>query len=338
MRCATGLLILLNVLGLAGCRSQATPLANPFLTPDRVPPPSTQIPPPGAAQPYYPGDAAPAATMTAPPAAYPASPVTPAAPYSPTAPGAPFTPATPATGWPAYQPQAQTAAPAAQALGVTTGDVVHVPADNQRVRFDPSLISATPISTATTTGPPLPGPEHPGAVQQATFNPPAFQRLPPQQATPARFLASPPSVVAAAATALPAVSGDDGFRPRSSALGEAADADAIAKGFRPPSLGDGSSAGATKTSTERFAVGPAQQWLRGQLEYWPQSGEWSIRYMPDGQIDQIGGRIAIDNPQVLANLSPGEFIMVEGQVFGRQLDEDYYRPVYRVTVVQRQRR
>ncbi len=43
----------------AGCRSQSTPLTNPFLTPDRVPPPSTQTLAPGAAQPYYPGQTMP---------------------------------------------------------------------------------------------------------------------------------------------------------------------------------------------------------------------------------------------------------------------------------------
>jgi hypothetical protein len=58
--------------------------------------------------------------------------------------------------------------------------------------------------------------------------------------------------------------------------------------------------------------------------------------MPDAQVDQIGGRILIDNPQVLGHLPPGEFVMVEGQVFGRQIDDASYRPAYRVAVVRRQ--
>jgi hypothetical protein len=62
----------------SGCRNQQTPLANPFLAPDRVPPPSTRSIAPGTAQPYYPGDplpsmqsavAPPAATLTTAPAA-----------------------------------------------------------------------------------------------------------------------------------------------------------------------------------------------------------------------------------------------------------------------------
>jgi hypothetical protein len=59
--------------------------------------------------------------------------------------------------------------------------------------------------------------------------------------------------------------------------------------------------------------------------------------MPDGVVDQIGGRILIDNPQVLGNLPPGEFVVVQGQVFGRQIDESSYRPAFRVAAVQRQR-
>jgi hypothetical protein len=82
------------------------------------------------------------------------------------------------------------------------------------------------------------------------------------------------------------------------------------KGFRSPGVSN-----ATIASDAMYGVGPTQEWLRGQLEYWPQTGEWSIKYMPDGQVDQIGGRILIDNPQVLGHLPPGEFVMVEGQVF-----------------------
>jgi hypothetical protein len=44
------------LLGVAGCRSPSGGLANPFLAPDRVPPPATRAILPGQAQPYYPGD------------------------------------------------------------------------------------------------------------------------------------------------------------------------------------------------------------------------------------------------------------------------------------------
>jgi hypothetical protein len=43
-------------IALGGCRSQPGMAVNPFLSPDRVPPPATRTLLPGQAQPYYPGD------------------------------------------------------------------------------------------------------------------------------------------------------------------------------------------------------------------------------------------------------------------------------------------
>lgn len=48
---------ILLALAVGGCRQQGTPLANPFLAPDRVPPPATRTPAPGTAVPYYGGGA-----------------------------------------------------------------------------------------------------------------------------------------------------------------------------------------------------------------------------------------------------------------------------------------
>jgi hypothetical protein len=42
--------------GQIGCRTPSGGVANPFLAPDRVPPPATRALLPGQAQPYYPGD------------------------------------------------------------------------------------------------------------------------------------------------------------------------------------------------------------------------------------------------------------------------------------------
>jgi hypothetical protein len=42
--------------GAVGCRNQSGAVGNPFLAPDRVPPPATRSLLPGQAQPYYPGD------------------------------------------------------------------------------------------------------------------------------------------------------------------------------------------------------------------------------------------------------------------------------------------
>jgi len=53
MRC---LFCTLALVMFAGCRSQTTTMSNPFLAPNRVPPPATRTLLPGTAQPYYPGD------------------------------------------------------------------------------------------------------------------------------------------------------------------------------------------------------------------------------------------------------------------------------------------
>src|SRR5215217_614211 len=96
MRCAHGLLIALTIVATAtGCRNQSTPLTNPFLTPDRVPPPSTRVLTPGTAQPYYPGDPLPgSAPLSAPIGGYPAATTyPPAGSFAPSA-------APPATAYP----------------------------------------------------------------------------------------------------------------------------------------------------------------------------------------------------------------------------------------------
>ena len=54
MRCCLSTLTLtLIVSAFAGCRSQSPTMTNPFLAPDRVPPPATRTLVPGTAQPYY---------------------------------------------------------------------------------------------------------------------------------------------------------------------------------------------------------------------------------------------------------------------------------------------
>jgi hypothetical protein len=382
MRCACSVLIFA---ALVGCKNQSAPLTNPFLTPDRVPPPSTRVLMPGTAQPYYSGDPMPtagAATLPpggAPPAtygvpqplpgavvpgtAYPAGPVTPAAPTTP--PG----------GWGAYPSQANTdgSGSSAQnlALESSAGDSVRVPGDEQGLRFQPPtpqpiLPPDAPLfaaAQANAAQPHLPKPAMvppaqdpriaaaPGGsftpnagaqapVQQATYETPASpsatagapQRLAIREITSAEFLDSrqPSSPTTAA------VSGSDGFRPQGSSPPAVAE-ESSPQEFRPPEIRRESVANGTGDG--RFGVGAQQEWLRGQLEYWPESGEWSIRYMSsEGPTDQIGGRVLIDNPQVLGNLPPGEFVVVHGQLYGRQIDASSYRPAYRVAAVERQRR
>jgi hypothetical protein len=336
MRRATATTSLLGLtLALVGCKTQSTPLNNPFLSADRVPPPQTQIPAPGTAQPYYggplPGAAAPltatpTATPLTPTPAYPASTLTPtpypAGPAYPMSAPAPTTPATPPGGWGTPAPQ-----------GTPGGTAINIPKDSQQLRlasapaFAPNAGAQQPIKQAAYD-------EAPPAGQ------PGAQRLQIREVKPAEYMAqqaTPSLGVPSASTPTLATPSRDGFRPQGSQPRAEATIESPAdKGFRPPSLASGTPAGGAD-SNERYGVGPSQEWLRGQLEYWPTNGEWSIHYMPDGVVDQIGGRILIDNPQVLGNLPPGEFVVVQGQVFGRQIDDASYRPAFRVAAVQRQR-
>ncbi|MBL9162714.1 MAG: hypothetical protein JNL18_08290 [Planctomycetaceae bacterium] len=370
---------LLVVTLVAGCRSQSTPLTNPFLTPDRVPPPSTQTLAPGAAQPYYPGQtmpgtaplaagapaypqipaaAAPPNTFVAPPGALPPASAYPGAgatypggtyPSSP-----PVTPTTPPLGGGVYPPQAK-------------GESIGVPSDAQSMRFASATLTPQPSSAsafgdaagaagATSAQPaqfrtpiqsmlPVAGASNPSGADRA-FTPNAGVQSPQQAAqlsgvTPAEYQAPVGTVKATAANggapagAISAPAAADGFRPQGSQPRTAATSEPpSASGFRPPSIGNQTAGGDTPNA--RFGVGPQQEWLRGQLEFHP-DGRWAINYMADGPKDQIGGRVQIENPQVLANLSPGEFVVVEGQLFGQQIDEASYQPVYRISSVQRQR-
>jgi hypothetical protein len=362
MRYAATLSLLFTVALVAGCRSQSTPLTNPFLTPDRVPPPSTQVLSPGAAQPYYPGDPMPGAAPLATPA-YPQIPAvgapsgafTPAPGAAPPAtaypgaaypgstyPASPVTPTTPPLGGGAYPPQAQ-------------GEAIGVPSDDQSMRFAAATLSpvASPLAgTASGDGVAssasfrtpiqslLPVAGAPGSVaEQRAFTPNAglpgqTQAAPGGGVTPAGFQQPTTGVKATAANGGAVAPSADGFRPQGSQPLATGGLPPSAAEFRPPAIGSPTAGGDNPAA--RFGVGAQQEWLRGQLEYYP-DGRWAINYMDQGPKDQIGGRVQIDNPQVLANLSPGEFVVVEGQLFGRQIDEASYQPVYRIASIQRQR-
>jgi len=133
----------------AGCTNQQMSASNPFMAPDRVPPPATRTIAPGTAAPYYPGDPVPAAQI-----APPAPPVAQAQPQM-TAPTVAIAMATPAAAPPA--------ATAPKPLEFTNERSVAIPADNQDLRFAlPSPLPATP----TPLNPAMPQPIQPQSVQQ----------------------------------------------------------------------------------------------------------------------------------------------------------------------------
>lgn len=267
MRRLFSTLFVLAAVSFAGCRNQAnSTFTNPFLTPDRVPPPSTRALAPGTAQPYYPGDPAPVAApaLGAPAAGVPT--YGPGATLPPTS--QPLT--TPPGGWGASAPQ--------------------------------SSLSPTP------------------------------QRLTSREVTPAEYMASPTFVPGA--TLASAQASGDGFRPQGSQRQTVGESDSS---FRPPEIRRDSAATSGQAESSQYAAGANHEWLRGQLEYWPATGQWSVRYLPQGSpADQVGGRVMIENPQVLANLSPGELVMVQGQLFAKPTDAGAVAPAYRIAAVQRQ--
>jgi hypothetical protein len=346
---------LLVVVALSGCKNQAAgTFTNPFLTPDRVPPPSTRVLAPGTAQPYYPGDPIPgvAPTVGTPvigaPVATPGYAPAPGYTTAPTYAPAPTTGNYPATSPPLTTPPGgwgSTYAPQSsfQPAGPLNGDAVSVPADQQGLRF------AGADSAATVAAPSLPS----APSLNAVANIPASARLPIQSILPLgeaddvpgprpsqlaqREVTTAEYFAAGATTGAQLASAEisrDGFRPQGSVprpLPVKTD-----DAFRPPSGRNGAVTGGEDAS--RFAVGENFESLRGQLEYWPVSGEWSLRYAAEGApADSLGGRVMIDNPQVLANLQPGEMVTVRGQAFSKSTDTGVVQPAYRVSAVQRQR-
>jgi hypothetical protein len=126
-----------------GCHNQQTALTNPFMAPDRVPPPSTRAVAPGTAQPYYPGDPLPATHADA------------SAPIPPVA-------ASLATPTPAPTTNAAGAATKSSGpLAFSNERTVSVPTDSNELRF--SL--PPPVEVATTTQPqPAPAAQAPAAI------------------------------------------------------------------------------------------------------------------------------------------------------------------------------
>lgn len=134
------------VLGFAGCSNQQMSASNPFMAPDRVPPPATRTLAPGTAAPYYPGDPVPAAQN-----AVPGQPTLAQAAASPPA-NVP-TAQSPIFGSPAVAPATQAAALGApQPLAFSNERTVAIPSDNADLRFavpSPPTVQ-TPPATATT--------------------------------------------------------------------------------------------------------------------------------------------------------------------------------------------
>ncbi len=175
MRC---LLSLLALLLLCGCRSQTTAMTNPFIAPNRVPPPATRTLLPGTAQPYYPGDPLPnSPAIGAPPVGYaPGVPVLPATPtYSPQPAGV-----VPPGGWGTAPQSSYNVVPSNVAPSGVNPIVVQP--DQQNLRFAqpaPMLQPAVPMvqPPVQIVQPPIPRPAvSPYPNQLATYQAPFAQQ------------------------------------------------------------------------------------------------------------------------------------------------------------------
>lgn len=350
MRCLLSTLALILIaLPTVGCRSQSPTMTNPFLAPDRVPPPATRTLLPGTAQPYYPGDPVPNTPIIgAPPAGIQAAPIQSApSTYAPQPAGT-----VPPGGWnttPQPYPGTPTSSnfvpssiqQASAGMPLSNSSVVQVQPDLQSLRFPGPTNNFAPISVPAASGvylPPepsiLPTPQQ-GVinvgVQQASFEAPVARQPLLQQPVP---VTNPREV------RIRAISSDnlrtdgegrmrDGFRPQGSSQVRKP---TLTSRFRPQLIEQ------SQEPTNRFGFDPDYTWVRGQLEYVSSSGSWSLRYANDqSSSDSFGGNLPIANPQVLGALQAGDFVKLQGHIDKMQLSGTTQKPAYNVSVVQRQR-
>ncbi len=316
-----------------GCQGNNSALRNPFMSPDRVPPPATRAILPGTAQPYYQGGPIPGGSVAPPPV------------YRPV-PGA-----VPPGGWGSSPQSSVTSTPnvfpasAEIPLGpVASSDEPHIQinSDQQNLRFaaQPQLGDASlwsqPVPQATS--PAVVPNSYPAQQAPAQFpDQAAFYQVPaaqPQFVGQAQYVEPPISGVQRAvrirAVKSPSSGGSsrrrqDGFRPQGSHRNKpiAAAADR-SKGFE---------IARSEEDVRRFGFDPQYQWLRGQLRFSPSTGAWHLRYIPSqGGADQYGGQVLIANPQMLGGVQPGEYVQVRGQ-----LQSQPSGVIYAVSIVQRQR-
>jgi hypothetical protein len=311
---------------LVGCQNQAVPVTNPFMPPDRVPPPATRTPAPGAAQPYYPGDPIPQLQPNAVvPQNYP-----PSNGYPPVTPG---TPVVPPGNWNPQPPTSRTVTPSNFQVTPVSAEgpldqfasvnepAVQIQGDNQNLRFNSAAIqtlaNVEPIVQQQSVVPAqfenvLPTPQ----FEQQPLSP-AVVNVVPREVT-IREIRSPSS---------DNVTNSSGFQSPSR------------DGFRPQGSRRRGDTGSTASeAVERFGFDPQYGWIRGQLEFEPTSQQWQLRYVSqNGIADQFGGRLLIANPGVLGDLQPGAYVQLQGQLGSQPTGPSTAVPIYSISAVQLQR-
>jgi hypothetical protein len=153
--------MLIFLSGHIGCKTPTGGVANPFLAPDRVPPPATRAVLPGQAQPYYPGDPLPVMQSSVAPQVEPTQQA--------------------GLAWGASNgvATASKAAPSSGALA-SSNENVAIPSDKGDLRFEASQPEA-PLQTASSNQGPAVTPASAAAthsVVSASFNQPVGGQLP----------------------------------------------------------------------------------------------------------------------------------------------------------------
>jgi hypothetical protein len=167
---------------LVGCNNQQMAASNPFMSPDRVPPPATRTIAPGQAAPYYPGDPMPSA-QAVPPGAQTTPPITPIGTTMPS----PV--ATQQVTTQQIAPQQAATVPTVSApttatpqpLAFSNERNVAIPTDNEQMRFavpppsqamQPQQMAAQAMPSAATNPVPAAAPAPAAQVVPAAFNQP----------------------------------------------------------------------------------------------------------------------------------------------------------------------
>ncbi|TWU27286.1 hypothetical protein [Bythopirellula polymerisocia] len=308
---------LIVILASLGCRSSATPITNPFLAPDRVPPPATGALQPGAAQPFYPGDQVPVSPGGAAPGFVPPSTGYPPPPQT--------SPVTPPGGWNQPAPAGSvtpygvqpTSGYAPATLSAVESQVVRVAPDNENLRFA-SVPNSNPSDILQV------------AAEQQTLVQQGYVHTPPIATQ--GFTQSQAQMSVDVLPATPPLSGaaSDGFRPQGSS--RAADSSFVSHSESQPL------ANQSQEDSNLFGYDASYTWLRGQLQFYPEKGVWGLRYITIGAgLDQYGGIAVINNTEVLGGLQPGEHLLVQGSMEVLDAGGGQFMPSYTVEGIQRQR-
>ncbi|MEX0611171.1 MAG: hypothetical protein WD738_24165 [Pirellulales bacterium] len=174
---AVALAALIASVSIGGCRNPSGGFANPFLAPDRVPPPATRAILPGQAQPYYPGDPLPVMQSNA-------APVVDNSGLAWTAPKS-------------DAPRASSPSPAG-AAAFSTEPTVAIPADGGSLRFAlPAAVEPAPITPVAPTPIQVVAAPSNESIVQASYNEPVISDAAPVATSPWR----PPQI--AESVALP---------------------------------------------------------------------------------------------------------------------------------------